>query len=91
MAPISYRTPDANGFNVFYRAAAPIDARKLLLLRGCPTAGHIFRELLRLLRDSFHLIGPLPGFGQLEMLPIRTIAPHIRLSGPKGHENDQVP
>jgi pimeloyl-ACP methyl ester carboxylesterase len=73
MASIRYRTADADGFKVFYREAGPSDAPKLLLLHGFPTAGHMFRDLIPLLDDRFHLIAPdLPGFGQSDMPPRET-------------------
>jgi len=68
MAPIRYRTAEADGFKVFYREAGNTAAPKLLLLHGFPTAGHMFRNLIPLLADRFHMVAPdLPGFGQSDM------------------------
>lgn len=59
-----YRTVDVNGLNVFYREAGDPSDPTLLLLHGFPTSSLMFRDLMPLLADSYHLVAPdLPGFG----------------------------
>ncbi|MGH8427293.1 MAG: alpha/beta fold hydrolase [Gammaproteobacteria bacterium] len=70
MSTTQYHTIDVDGFNVFYREAGSPTSPKLLLLHGFPSAGHMFRHLIPLLADHFHIIAPdLPGFGQSAMPP----------------------
>ena len=60
------------------------DAPKLLLLHGFPTASHMFRDLIPLLADRFHIVAPdLPGFGQSDM-------PRARLAYTFAHIADVI-
>jgi pimeloyl-ACP methyl ester carboxylesterase len=68
MTAIKYRSADVDGLKVFYREAGAADAPALLLLHGFPSASHMFRDLIPLLADRFHIVAPdLPGFGQSDM------------------------
>ena len=69
MTNIRYRSTDVDGTSIFYREAGSPGAPKLLLLHGFPSAGHMFRDLVPLLADRYHIIAPdLPGFGKSDML-----------------------
>jgi pimeloyl-ACP methyl ester carboxylesterase len=59
---------EADGVEVFYRAAGDPSAPVVLLLHGFPTSSFMFRELIPRLADQYRVIAPdLPGFGFTEV------------------------
>jgi pimeloyl-ACP methyl ester carboxylesterase len=59
---------EADGVEVFYRAAGDPSAPVVLLLHGFPTSSFMFRNLIPRLADQFRVIAPdLPGFGFTEV------------------------
>ncbi|MGD1220303.1 MULTISPECIES: alpha/beta fold hydrolase [Streptomyces] len=62
---IHHRTTTVRGLEIAYREAGPADAPVLLLLHGFPTSSHMFRDLMPLLADRYHLVAPDHiGFGR---------------------------
>ena len=60
----TYQYATVNGTRIFYREAGPKDAPSILLLHGFPTSSHMYRNLIPLLAEQFHIVAPdLPGFG----------------------------
>lgn len=63
-ADVHYRTRVVDGVEVFYREAGSPERRLLVLLHGFPTSSHMFRNVLPVLGERYHVIAPdLPGFG----------------------------
>jgi pimeloyl-ACP methyl ester carboxylesterase len=61
---VHYRTAAVGDHKMFYREAGDPKDPTLLLLHGFPTSSHMFRQLIALLSDRFHIVAPdLPGFG----------------------------
>src|SRR5215471_21829688 len=59
---------EADGVQVFYRAAGDPNAPVVLLLHGFPTSSFMFRELIPRLAVDYRVIAPdLPGFGFTEV------------------------
>src|SRR4029077_19831151 len=64
---VRYRAVNSSGTKIFYREAGEANAPAVLLLHGFPTSSHMFRGLIPLLADRYHVVAPdLPGFGFTE-------------------------
>src|SRR5262249_24592649 len=60
----AHRYATVDGRKIFYREAGDPNAPTLLLLHGFPTSSHMFRNLIPLVADRYHVVAPdLPGFG----------------------------
>jgi pimeloyl-ACP methyl ester carboxylesterase len=64
----AYRQTRVNDGNIFYREAGSKAAPAILLLHGFPTSSHMFRNLIPILAERYHVVAPdLPGFGFSEV------------------------
>ena len=62
---VFYRTLSVEGLEIFYREAGPRDAPTVLLLHGFPSSSHMFRNLIPMLADTYHVVAPdFPGYGE---------------------------
>jgi pimeloyl-ACP methyl ester carboxylesterase len=67
----NYQTTRVDGLNIFYREAGRKDLPTLLLLHGFPSSSHMFRNLIPMLAEYYHLVAPdFPGFGQTDLPPL---------------------
>jgi pimeloyl-ACP methyl ester carboxylesterase len=65
---IKYQKIQVNGLNIFYREAGKKNSPTLLLLHGFPSSSHMFRNLIPLLAEHYHIVAPdFPGFGQTDL------------------------
>lgn len=61
---VKYHTQKIDGLDIFYREAGPANAPHVLLLHGFPTSSQMFRNLIPMLAQKYHVIAPdYPGFG----------------------------
>ena len=67
----TYRSVNVDGLDVFYREAGNPDAQTLLLLHGFPTSGHMFRDLIPLLSNRFHIVGRKQREDSMGMMIVR--------------------
>jgi pimeloyl-ACP methyl ester carboxylesterase/quercetin dioxygenase-like cupin family protein len=62
---VFYRTLNVEDLEIFYREAGPRDAPTVLLLHGFPSSSHMFRNLIPMLADKYHVVAPdFPGYGE---------------------------
>jgi pimeloyl-ACP methyl ester carboxylesterase len=68
---VFYRTLSVDGLELFYREAGPRDAPTVLLLHGFPSSSHMFRNLIPMLADEYHVVAPdFPGYGESSAPPV---------------------
>ncbi|KAF1017436.1 MAG: Haloalkane dehalogenase [Stenotrophomonas maltophilia] len=64
---VSYHYAQVDDVRVFYREAGDPSAPTIVLLHGLPSSSFMYRELIPMLADRYHVIAPdLPGFGYTE-------------------------
>ncbi|MHC5540044.1 alpha/beta fold hydrolase [Singulisphaera rosea] len=67
-AKVHHKTAKVGDLEIFYREAGPSDAPTILLLHGFPTSSQMFRNLIPILAESYHVIAPdYPGYGHSSM------------------------
>ena len=65
---VTYGTETIEGLDIFYREAGRRGAPQIVLLHGFPTNSHMFRNVIPLLAEDFHVIAPdYPGYGLSSM------------------------
>ncbi|GGF36033.1 alpha/beta hydrolase [Aliidongia dinghuensis] len=71
--PTFYRTETVEGIPIFYREAGRPGSPVVMLLHGWPSSSRMYRDLIPLLADKYHVIAPdYPGFGQSGVPPRST-------------------
>ena len=83
MQAIHHRYADIDGHQLFYREAGAAGAPALVLLHGFPASSFMFRNLIPLLADRYHVIAPDHlGFGLSDAPPAGSSAtPSTRWPG----------
>lgn len=58
MATVHHRYASVDGHQLFYRESGPVDAPVFVLLHGYPSSSYMFRNLIPLLGERYHVIAP---------------------------------
>lgn len=62
--PVTYNTMRIDDLDIFYREAGDPNKPTILLLHGFPTSSHMFRNLIPIVANKYHVVAPdYPGFG----------------------------
>jgi pimeloyl-ACP methyl ester carboxylesterase len=65
---VSFHYAQVDRIKVFYRQAGNRAAPTVLLLHGFPTSSFMYRNLIPMLADRYHVVAPdMPGFGLTEV------------------------
>jgi pimeloyl-ACP methyl ester carboxylesterase len=65
---VAHKTVKVGDLEIFYREAGLHDTPAILLLHGFPTSSQMFRNLIPLLADEYHVVAPdYPGYGHSSM------------------------
>ena len=76
---VSYGSIQVDGLNIAYREAGDPKSPKLVLLHGFPASSHQYRDLIRSLAGSFHVIAPdYPGLRRERHARPRDVRLHLR-------------
>lgn len=69
-AEVQYKQVVVDGMKIFYREAGDASKPTILLLHGFPSSSTMFRTLIPLLSEKYHLVAPdYPGMGNSEAPP----------------------
>jgi pimeloyl-ACP methyl ester carboxylesterase len=64
MVQVHHRKAIVDGHSIFYREAGALGQPHVVLLHGYPTSSHMYRQLIPLLADRYHVVAPdFLGFG----------------------------
>ncbi len=64
MRRVTYKTVKIDGLDIFYREAGSPANPTVLLLHGFPTSSRMYRNLMPMLAERYHVVAPdYPGFG----------------------------
>ena len=68
----TYQSTEVRRLKHFYREAGSKGSPTIVLLHGFPSSSHMYRDLIPMLSDKFHVIAPdYVGFGYSDMPSVK--------------------